>query len=113
MHLISIRGGEPVTADQYFDSGRVTEFKYGLSLGSAFRGNNQLMYLSNFGEGWGFMDRAYALVFVDNHDNQRGHGGGGDQILTFRNPRWYKVNEFVPELLGYFSLLFRSTSIPG
>ncbi|KAA0196954.1 hypothetical protein HAZT_HAZT003501 [Hyalella azteca] len=32
-----------------------------------------------------------SLVFVDNHDNQRGHGGGGDQILTFRVPRLYKM----------------------
>lgn len=32
-----------------------------------------------------------ALVFVDNHDNQRGHGGGGD-LLTFREPKLYKVN---------------------
>lgn len=28
-----------------------------------------------------------ALVFVDNHDNQRGHGAGGDSILTFWEPR--------------------------
>ncbi|XP_018017055.1 alpha-amylase 1 isoform X2 [Hyalella azteca] len=85
------QGGEPVTASQYTGLGRVTEFKYGLSLGSAFRGNNKLTYLSNFGEGWGFLPRAYSLVFVDNHDNQRGNGGGGDQILTFRTPRWYKM----------------------
>ncbi|KAF2367801.1 Glycosyl hydrolase family 13 catalytic domain [Trinorchestia longiramus] len=85
------QGGEPVTAAEYTGLGRVTEFKYGLSLGSAFRGNNLLKYLNNFGEEWGFLDRAYALVFVDNHDNQRGHGGGGDQILTFRTPKWYKM----------------------
>jgi alpha-amylase len=85
------QGGEAVSADEYTGVGRVTEFKYGLSLGSAFRGNTALTYLNNFGEGWGFLDRAYALVFVDNHDNQRGHGGGGDQILTFRTPRLYKM----------------------
>ena len=32
-----------------------------------------------------------ALVFIDNHDNQRGHGAGGDMILTFRVPKLYKV----------------------
>lgn len=31
-----------------------------------------------------------ALAFIDNHDNQRGHGGGGD-LLTFREPKLYKV----------------------
>lgn len=27
-----------------------------------------------------------ALVFVDNHDNQRGHGGAGD-VLTYKAVR--------------------------
>ncbi len=32
-----------------------------------------------------------ALVFIDNHDNQRGHGGGGSDILTFRTSTLYKM----------------------
>ncbi len=32
-----------------------------------------------------------ALVFIDNHDNQRGHGAGGQNIITFREPQLYKV----------------------
>ncbi|RXM92312.1 Pancreatic alpha-amylase [Acipenser ruthenus] len=28
-----------------------------------------------------------ALVFVDNHDNQRGHGPGGNSVLTFWDSR--------------------------
>ena len=32
-----------------------------------------------------------ALVFIDNHDNQRGHGAGGANILTFRQSRLYKM----------------------
>lgn len=35
----------------------------------------------------GFMPSNRALVFVDNHDNQRGHGAGGASILTFWDPR--------------------------
>ena len=27
--------------------------------------------------GWGMADPERAFVFVDNHDNQRGHGGAG------------------------------------
>lgn len=42
-------------------------------------------YLSNFGESWGMLNGYNALVFINNHDNQRGHGGGGD-IVTFENP---------------------------
>ena len=30
-------------------------------------------------------------VFVDNHDNQRGHGAGGDLILTFWEAYEYKL----------------------
>lgn len=29
-----------------------------------------------------------ALVFIDNHDNQRGHGAGGASIVTFWDPRY-------------------------
>lgn len=32
-----------------------------------------------------------SLVFIDNHDNQRGHGAGGKDILTFRTPTLYKM----------------------
>ncbi len=32
-------------------------------------------------QGWGMADGMHAVVFVDNHDNQRGHGGGGG-VLT-------------------------------
>jgi len=84
-------GGEPITASQYTGIGRVTEFKYGKFLGEAFRGRNQLKFLSNFGEGWGMMASGSALVFIDNHDNQRGHGAGGDMILTFRVSKLYKM----------------------
>lgn len=35
----------------------------------------------NWGEGWGFMPSDRALVFVDNHDNQRGHGAGEHLFL--------------------------------
>ena len=27
-------------------------------------------------------DPEHAFVFVDNHDNQRGHGGGGQVIVS-------------------------------
>lgn len=73
---------------------RVTEFKYGMNLGDVVRKNfgQKLSYLSNFGEGWGMMAGLSALVFVDNHDNQRGHGAGGfSRILTFFESNMYKI----------------------
>ncbi|XP_062335950.1 pancreatic alpha-amylase-like [Osmerus eperlanus] len=86
-------GGEPVTASQYSGLGLVTEFKYGAKLGSVIRKWNggKLCDLKAWGERCGLMPSDEALVFVDNHDNQRGHGAGGDSILTFREARMYKM----------------------
>lgn len=35
-------GGEAISSQEYIDLGRVTEFKYGIKLGEALRGKNQL-----------------------------------------------------------------------
>ena len=67
--------------------------RYGFHIGDVFRkwNNQRLSYLRNFGEGWGFIAGTSAVSFVDNHDNQRGHGGGGASILTFRDANLYKM----------------------
>uniref|UniRef100_A0A8B9UUP1 alpha-amylase n=1 Tax=Anas zonorhyncha TaxID=75864 RepID=A0A8B9UUP1_9AVES len=86
-------GSEPITGSEYFGNGRVTEFKYGAKLGTVIRkwDGEKMAYLKNWGEGWGFAPSDRALVFVDNHDNQRGHGAGGASILTFWDARLYKM----------------------
>eukprot|EP00057_Strongylocentrotus_purpuratus_P027650 XP_011682124.1 PREDICTED: alpha-amylase 4N isoform X1 [Strongylocentrotus purpuratus] len=87
------KGGEPVTAGQYKDFGRVTDFIYGGTVSAAFGGRMSLNDLQNFGSGNGAHHNLYdndALVFVDNHDNQRGHGGGGS-LLTFNQADDYKL----------------------
>ncbi|XP_038166763.1 pancreatic alpha-amylase isoform X3 [Arvicola amphibius] len=86
-------GGEAIKSSEYFGNGRVTEFKYGAKLGTVIRKWNgeKMAYLKNWGEGWGFVPTDRALVFVDNHDNQRGHGAGGASILTFWDARMYKM----------------------
>ncbi|XP_059120957.1 pancreatic alpha-amylase isoform X2 [Peromyscus eremicus] len=86
-------GGEAIKGSEYFGNGRVTEFKYGAKLGTVIRKWNgeKMSYLKNWGEGWGFVPSDRALVFVDNHDNQRGHGAGGASILTFWDARMYKM----------------------
>jgi len=83
------QGGEPITAGEYFQNGDVTEFKYSLKISEAFY-SGQLSSLSNFGEDWGFMSSDNAVVFVDNHDNQRGHGGGG-HIITYKDSSLYDL----------------------
>lgn len=83
------QGGEAISAAEYVSNGLVTEFKYSVALGNTFR-NGNLAWLSNFGQGWGFMPSYQAVVFVDNHDNQRGHGGAGN-VLTFEDGRLYDL----------------------
>uniref|UniRef100_A0A3Q2QVQ5 alpha-amylase n=1 Tax=Fundulus heteroclitus TaxID=8078 RepID=A0A3Q2QVQ5_FUNHE len=86
-------GGESITSKEYFHLGRVTEFKYGAKLGTVFRKWNgeKLCYTKNWGEGWGFMPNGKAVVFIDNHDNQRGHGAGGGSIVTFWDSKLHKM----------------------
>jgi len=57
----------------------------GLKLAELFKsGSTQLAHLQSFGSSWGMLASDKALVFVDNHDNQRGHGGGGG-VITHKN----------------------------
>jgi alpha-amylase len=87
-------GGEAVSYYEYTYIGRVTEFRHGKNLGDVVRKNNgqKLSYLSNFGQDWNQLPGLDALVFIDNHDNQRGHGAGGfGSILTFFEANMYKI----------------------
>jgi alpha-amylase len=92
------QGGEAIKGDEYFGNGRVTEFKASISLGQVFNGFTQLRHLVDWGLpkgdgtiGWGLYPSINSLTFVDNHDNQRGHGAGGKNILTYHNSRQYKM----------------------
>ena len=78
-------------ARNYTANGLVTEFRYSKSLGEVFRSLNRqkLAYLRNFGEGWGFLPGKDAVVFVDNHDEQRGHGR--DYVVTHKNGITYEL----------------------
>jgi alpha-amylase len=70
----------------------VTEFKYGSRLSQVVlkKDGQKMSYLKNFGTGWGFISDGDSLAFLDNHDNQRGHGGGGE-ILTYHKSKEYKI----------------------
>lgn len=86
------QGGEAIQAPEYFQNGDVTEFKYSVDLSRVLQGG-KLAWLNDkaqFGEGWSFMPSDRAVVFVDNHDNQRGHGGGG-HILNYKDKTTYEI----------------------
>lgn len=84
-------GGEGISRYEYTDLGVVTEFRYSAEIGRVFRGYDLLSQLDNWGEDWGFLPSTSAIVFVDNHDNQRSHGGGGSNILTYKEAKQYKM----------------------
>ena len=81
-------GGQSIGSGEYTPYFDVTEFKYSQKIGETFA-SGQLSWLSNFGEAWGFMGTTDAVVFVDNHDNQRGHGMAAD--VTHRSGALYDL----------------------
>ncbi|WP_445361019.1 alpha amylase C-terminal domain-containing protein [Microbulbifer sp. EKSA005] len=75
-----------IQPSNYTFLGRVTEFKYGTDVASNF--NGQIKNLASIGESWGLLSSSDAVHFIDNHDRERGHGGGGN--LTYHDG--YKYN---------------------
>lgn len=82
--------GEAVSPSEYTGTGDVQEFRYGRSLKDVFN-NQNLAYLKNFGEGWGFMPSATSAVFVDNHDTER----GGDTLNYKDGANYTLANVFM------------------
>jgi alpha-amylase len=77
--------GEPVQPAEYLGIGNVTEFVYGVKVAGKFRDPQQrLAELKTFpghpgSSDWGLLPSWRAIAFIDNHDNQRGHGNGAWQ----------------------------------
>jgi len=86
-HEVIDRNDGAVKVDEYFDLGWVTEFRYSQKIGWAANGDWG-MFGGLYDPGWGMGPTDRAFVFVDNHDNQRGHGGGGD-VVTHKSPELY------------------------
>lgn len=76
-------GNEPVQAFEYLPNGAVTEFNYSAAMGTAFNCGGTLSALATLGTG--LLPSNGAVVFTDNHDNQRGHGAGGACIVDHRD----------------------------
>lgn len=83
------RGGEPIDAHDYLGNGLVTEFKFPVALVAAF-GKSDLGGLSDFSTQPGWLPSDQAVVFVDNHDLQRGHAGAGE-ILNYKDGYRYDI----------------------
>ncbi|MEP0887339.1 alpha-amylase family protein [Leptolyngbya sp. PL-A3] len=85
-------GTEAIKKVEYYPNGDVFEFEYGHIVGESFLGlnNRNLAQLETLGESWGLMPADKAVVFIDNHDKQRGHGGGGT-YLTHKQASLYSL----------------------
>jgi len=79
-------GGEGVHPDMYYKLGSVTEFNYARKVAPNFLDDGKLQYFGNFGEQWGLMPSDKAVVFLDNHDTQR-----GEAKLTYKNGKLYQL----------------------
>ncbi|GLX23437.1 carbohydrate-binding module family 20 domain-containing protein [Streptomyces lavendulae] len=77
--------GEAVNPAEYQPSGDVQEFRYARDLKRVFQSEN-LAYLKNFGEAWGYMPSGKSGVFVDNHDTER-----NGETLTYKNGADYTL----------------------
>lgn len=77
-------GNEAVSKYEYTFAS-VAEFRYSSEISRSFSGNDELKWLSGFGERWGLLPSNLAVVFVDNHDSQRSNEG----ILTYKERKNY------------------------
>eukprot|EP00437_Effrenium_voratum_P002344 CAMPEP_0181435508 /NCGR_PEP_ID=MMETSP1110-20121109/20369_1 /TAXON_ID=174948 /ORGANISM="Symbiodinium sp., Strain CCMP421" /LENGTH=524 /DNA_ID=CAMNT_0023559045 /DNA_START=49 /DNA_END=1621 /DNA_ORIENTATION=+ len=79
-------GNEAVTPQMYQDIGKVTEFNYARQLSPNFLSEGKLKYLDTLGEKWGLIGSDSAVVFLDNHDTQR-----GEAQLTYKSGSIYTL----------------------
>ena len=99
------RGGEAIAAVDYFavNSGQadITEFKYGEKVGKKFLNSfyddnsgrrENISELETLGPSWDLMDSTKAIIFTDNHDEQR----NGAPYVTYKNGTLYDlINVFM------------------
>lgn len=85
-------GTEAIRKQDYYTNGDVVDFEYGRLVGEAFLqyDGKSIAQLEDLGESWRLAPSESAVVFVDNHDKQRGHGGGGN-YLTYKDGDLYTL----------------------
>lgn len=85
-------GTEAIKKQDYYALGDVVEFEYGRLVGEAFLnvGDRSLAELHASLLSADLVPGHQAIVFVDNHDKQRGHGGGGNYV-TYHNGELHRL----------------------
>jgi alpha-amylase len=73
---------EAVTPDEYYQNGLVTEFRWGDAIAAKFkRGHGTISEFQQFGPHWNYVPSHKAIVFTDNHDDQR---KTPDHVMNFK-----------------------------
>jgi pullulanase/glycogen debranching enzyme len=86
--VIDTDSTERVRDWEYIPHGAVQEFEYSITaMGSKFNCGGFISDLQNVPGYSNMMASQFAVVFTDNHDNQRGHGPGGACIVDHRDGR--------------------------
>jgi alpha-amylase len=114
-------GGEAISKTEYVGLGAVTEYLHSYGISLTFRGKKPLHDLLQWGPKKGFLPSSDAIVFVDNHDNQRGDGPGGADILCYKDKKQYVMaNAFMlahtyglPRLMSSFEFETRDQGPPA
>lgn len=88
------RGGEPIKGSDYLGNGLVSEFKFGMAMFDAFS-TGKLAGIADFESREGFLPSEKAVIFIDNHDIQRGHAGAGDVLNYKAGPLYELANVFM------------------
>ncbi|GAA3459292.1 carbohydrate-binding module family 20 domain-containing protein [Saccharothrix longispora] len=85
VHEVIYGAGEAVQPGEYTGSGDVDEFRYAYDIKRIFA-NENLAYLSTFGQSWGFLPGNRARSFVDNWDTER-----NGSTLTYKDGSTYTL----------------------
>jgi len=98
LEVIDLNQNGEIRAQWYTHLGRVTDFRFCVKVKDAAGQLSGAQWL--YDPGWGMLDSEDAFVFVDNHDNQRGHGGGGE-VVTHKDPYKYQMAQALALSNGY------------
>lgn len=90
---------EPIQPLEYYGIGDVTDFSYGKTVADHMS-NGRFSNLVDLNDKWdGFVRYDKALIFLENHDNERpGHGGGGN-VMKYSDGKRYELAAIY--MLGY------------
>ncbi len=107
----------PIDRSEYAANGTLTEFGYAPRLQEAF-GGGDLSAISDLEAESGLLPTQLAVVFVDNHDTQRGHWGEGLNFTA--GERYALANVFMlawpygyPKVMSSYEFEDRDEGSPG